>query len=246
MSAVLPPPPPAADVPDVPVGPVASIAAAIAKMQAIKVKLAATSTDGVACFNDMYLQVTQQVNADLKRNFYDDPVFMTELDVTFANLYFAAYDAAGDPAQVPEAWRPLIELRDTPGIEDIQFALAGMNAHINHDLPKAVVDTCLKLNTAPEDGTHHEDYQKVDQLLDDAEEAIRRSLENRLEQAVDSHLATVATLTCNVTMNFARDVAWDNSLRLWQLRDLPGVDKIFLDGLAASTAVASRLLLVAL
>lgn len=224
----------------------ATVAAAIAKMQAIEAKLAATPTDGVACFNDMYLKVTQQVNADLERNFYNDPVFMAELDVTFANLYFAAYDAAGDPAQVPEAWRPLVEERDTPGIEDIQFALAGMNAHINHDLPKAVIDTCLKLNTAPEDGTHHADYQKVDKLLDDAEEAIRQSLENRLEQAVDSHLATVATLTCNLTMNYARDVAWENALRLWELRHLPDVDKIFLDGLAASTAVASRLLLVAL
>jgi len=30
---------------------------------------------------------------------------MTQLDVTFANLYFAAADTAGNPAAVPLAWR---------------------------------------------------------------------------------------------------------------------------------------------
>jgi hypothetical protein len=60
---------------------------------------------------------------------------MSQLDVTFAGLYFDAVEAAGDPAAVPLAWRPLIEERGQPAIEPIQFALAGMNAHINHDLP---------------------------------------------------------------------------------------------------------------
>jgi hypothetical protein len=241
--------PPAPAVPAVPVGPVATIGAAITKMQAIDAQLKPEDPlgfkDGLYCFNNMYLQVTQQVNADLERNFYHDPDFMTALDVTFANLYFAAYDVADTPAQVPPAWRPLVEQRDNHDIEDIQFALAGMNAHINHDLPKAVVDTCVKLTTAPDDGSHHADYQKVDQLLDNAEQAIRQSLETRIEQAVDDHLKAVATLTCNWCMNSARDVAWDNSLLLWAIRDVSLAQTLFLDGLARTTAMASRLLLVA-
>ena len=74
---------------------------------------------------------------------------MTQLDVTFANLYFAAAEAAGNPAAAPLAWRPLIEQRAVAGIEPVQFALAGMNAHINHDLPLAMVSTCAALATAP-------------------------------------------------------------------------------------------------
>ena len=38
---------------------------------------------------------------------------MTELDVKFANMYFAAFDAASDPGAVPLAWRPLAERRET-------------------------------------------------------------------------------------------------------------------------------------
>ena len=96
-----------------------------------------------------------------------------------------------------------------------------MNAHINHDLPLAVVDTCTALATTPQAGSHYDDYQKVDQLLDAAEQAIRQSFENGVELGIDHHLSAVATLTCNWTMNSARDLAWNNALLLWELRDVP-------------------------
>ena len=152
---------------------------------------------------------------------------------------------AGDPAAVPLAWRPLAERRTQAGIEPIQFALAGMNAHINHDLPVAVVSACAALATAPEAGQHFADYQKVDQLLDAAEQSIRQSFESAAELAVDRHLRAVATLTCNWSINTARDLAWNNSLLLWALRDDPPARGLFLDSLATSTALASRMLLVA-
>lgn len=75
----------------------------------------------------------------LGQGLFADPAFMTHLDVAFANLYFGAVDTADNPAAVPLAWRPLVELRADAGIEPIQFALAGMNVHINHDLPLAMV-----------------------------------------------------------------------------------------------------------
>ena len=233
MSAALP-------TPDLPV---TSVAGAIARMQAIGAALPAA--DGFACFNRMYLDVTSQVNSELDQGFYADPAFMTQLDVNFANLYFAAADVAGNPAAVPLAWRPLAEQRAEAGIEPIQFALAGMNAHINHDLPVAVVSTCTSLATSPEVGQHYADYQKVDQLLDAAEQSIRQSFESAPELAVDHHLSAVATLTSNWTMNSARDLAWSNSLLLWELRDIPVARGLLLDNLAAATALASRMLLVA-
>ena len=243
MSAALPSPgaPPAA--PSPPDAPVTSVPGAIARMEAIGAALPAG--DGLACFNRMYLDVTSQVNAQLDQGFYADPTFMTELDVKFANLYFAAADMAGNPADVPLAWRPLVERRGTAGIESIQFALAGMNAHINHDLPMAVVNTCIALATSPEDGDHFADYQKVDQLLDAAEQAIRQSFETAAELDADHHLAAVATLICNWTINGARDLAWNNARLLWAVRDNPLARGLLLDSLATSTALASQMLLVA-
>ncbi len=222
---------------------VTSVTGAITQMEAI----AATTPpgDGLACFNRMYLGVTREVYSELGQRFYADPAFMTALDVAFANLYFAAAAAAGNPAAVPLAWRPLIELRAVAGIEPIQFALAGMNAHINHDLPLAVVSTCAQLATSPAAGPHLADYQKVDQLLDAAEQSVRQSFESAPELAVDRHLQAVSNLVASWTINSARDLAWRNSLLLWELRDIPAARGLLLDSLAAGTATASRMLLVA-
>ena len=220
-----------------------SVAEVIARMETIEAALPAG--DGLACFNRMYLGVTQQVNSRIGQGFFADPAFMTHLDVGFASLYFAAADATGDPASVPLAWRPLVELRAEPGIEPIQFALAGMNAHINHDLPLAMVSTCTALATSPEAGSHYADYQKVDQLLDAAEQSIRQSFESAPELAVDRHLTAVANLVSNWSINSARDLAWDNCLLLWGMRDNPPARDLFLGSLAASAAMASQLLLVA-
>jgi len=223
--------------------PVTSVAEAIARMEAIDA--ATPADDGLACFNRMYLAVTQTVNSELSQGFFADPGFMTTLDVVFANFYFAAADAASEPATVPLAWRPLMEQRATAGIEPIQFALAGMNAHINHDLPVAVVTTCAELGTEPAAGPHFADFQKVDQLLDAAEQSVRQSFESRPELAVDRHLQAVDNLVACWSINSARDLAWQNSLVLWKLRPEPAASGFFLDGLAAATALASRLLLTA-
>jgi hypothetical protein len=224
-------------------GAVTSIAEAIARMEAIDATLPAR--DGLACFNRMYLAVTQTVGQDVGQGFFADPGFMTTLDVVFANLYFAAADAASTPAAVPLAWRPLLEQRANEGIEPIQFALAGMNAHINHDLPVAVVTTCTGLGTAPDAGSHLADFQKVDQLLDAAEESIRHSFESSAELDVDDHLQAVDNLVACWSINSARDVAWRNSLVLWALRSDQAASTLFADGLAAAAALASRLLLTA-
>jgi hypothetical protein len=169
---------------------------------------------------------------------------MTHLDVAFAGLYFGAADAASDPAAVPLAWRPLVEQRANTGIEPVQFALAGMNAHINHDLPLALVATCTALATSPDAGAHYADYQKVDRLLDAAEQSIRESFESAPELAVDHHLAAVNNLIAGWTINSARDLAWNNCLLLWTVRGDPIARGLLADSLASSAALASRLLLV--
>jgi hypothetical protein len=223
--------------------PVTSVAGAITRMEAIATALPAA--DGLACFNRMYLDVTRQVNSQLGQGFFADPAFMTYLDVAFANLYFTAAGTAGDPAAVPLAWRPLVQQRAAAGIEPVQFALAGMNAHINHDLPVAMVSTCTAMATSPDAAPHQADYQKVDQLLDTAEQSIRQSFEDTAELAVDRHLEAVANLVATWTINSARDLAWDNCMLLWTVRDDPIARGLFLDTLATSTALASQMLLVA-
>jgi len=228
----------------IPVGPpVTSVDEAISRMQQIDAAL--PSSDGVACFNRMYLEVTQQVNERIGQGFFSDPGFMQLLDVVFANIYFAAVDAlVNQPTNLPAAWQPLLQARSTTGIFPIQFALAGMNAHINHDLPIAVVQTCTDLGTDPDQGTHHGDYQKVDGLLDAAEQSIRQSFESSVVVQADRHAQAVLDLVGNWSINSARDVAWDTAVALWRCRGIVTVEDLVMNGLARTVAMASRCLLI--
>jgi Family of unknown function (DUF5995) len=224
--------------------PVTSIDDAITRMEQIDAVLPAA--DGLACFNRMYLDVTQQVQARLTQGFFADAAFLAQLDVVFANIYFAAVNAVVEqPANLPAAWAPLLSSRHDAGIFPIQFALAGMNAHINHDLPIAVVQTCTDLGTAPDQGSIHDDYQKVDTLLDAADQSVRQSFESSVVLQADRRAQAVLNLIGNWSINSARDVAWDTALGLWPCRNIATVEDLLMNGLARTVAMASRCLLVA-
>ena len=233
MPVVPPPGPPATSIDDV-----------IARMRTIDAALPAE--DGIACFNRMYLEVTLAVNSQVQQGTFTDPDWVSRLDVVFANRYFAAVDTLSDPsATQPTAWPPLLSSRSNADIEPIQFALAGMNVHINHDLPLAVVATCTELDTAPTDGSHHADYQRVDDLLDAAEQSIRESFEPADVREVDQHVAAVTNLICNWSLNEARDIAWDTALALWTVRDAQLAMQLLTGANARVVAMATKTLLVA-
>jgi len=226
-----------------PAPPAATIDEVIARMRSIDAAL--PSSDGVACFNRMYLEVTLGVSQRVEQGFFGDPAFVSHLDVVFANLYFCAVDAlSGPPSTVPVAWQPLIAARSDSGIEPIQFALAGMNAHINHDLPLAVVTTCTDLATAPNDGCQHDDYEKVGALLATSVESVRQSFEPPDVVAIDQHVAAVANIVGNWSINAAREVAWDTATALWDVRDYQLATQLLTGALARTVAMASRGLLV--
>src|SRR4051812_27446843 len=65
----------------------------------------AVPPDGVACFNGMYLKVTEAVRDALPT--FENQAFIERLDIVFAQFYFEAYAAAAARAWVSRAWQPL-------------------------------------------------------------------------------------------------------------------------------------------
>jgi hypothetical protein len=132
------------------------------------------NNDGLKWFNKLYLMVSQQIDGQPPATAWSDAAWLTELDVVFAGFYFAAIEGFLDNSpDIPSSWDALFEVRNSPNIDRIQFALAGMNAHINHDLALALLKTDASMNLQPAlQSPEHDDYQRVNvilaQLLPDA------------------------------------------------------------------------------
>lgn len=211
--------------------------------------------DGVAVFNRVYLAVTEEVDRRLDAGAFPDREAAITLDVLFAERYLRVAEEgppvshapssegpSGRPALFPACWRPLLQFRRHPGVRPLQFALAGINAHIGHDLALAVVDTCRTLGCEP---AHLEDeFDRVGDLLVSMEERIREDLMPGpdLLQIADP----LTHLLGSWSLERARDATWSAARALWALRKLPDLAEEFGDRLDAAVGFAGRLLLTPL
>ena len=146
------------------------------------IEASAPPSDGVVCFARLYREVTEGVAAELTQGGIADTGFVETLDVHFAGLFFAALDSYGQTGGTPSAWAPLFAQRSRRGIAPLQFALAGMNAHINRDLPVALVTTCRELEARPQGGLSRSTPTSSGwtHLLDHVESAGEELVSNRL------------------------------------------------------------------
>jgi hypothetical protein len=199
--------------------------------------------DGVAVFNRMYLDVTERVAAAIDADDFADAGFMVELDVRFANLWLGAFDAVAAGRKPASAWKPLFEERDTAGLLPIQHALAGMNAHIEHDLPLAVVETCRVRRTSPGATAVRQDYERVNDLLAGVESEIRRSFLTAIGRRVDEEIGAVVHLVSAWNIDKARDLAWVNVETLWTMRELELLYSRYVGMLGHTVGMGSRILL---
>jgi hypothetical protein len=216
-----------------------SIAEVVARMRAIDDAL--PETHGVAHFNRLYLAVTEAVAHDLRTDAFAAPAFLERLDVRFAWLYFDALAAASPPP----AWRPLLGSAERRGILPLQFAFAGMNAHINRDLPVALVETWEELRLEPRaGGPDHADFLRVNEQLAAVEERVKGAYLGGLLGFVDRVLGRADDVAAMWSVVRARDAAWTNGTTLRHLRDAPPLAAEFLASLDRTVGLAGRGLLV--
>lgn len=199
--------------------------------------------DGLRWFNWLYMQVTQAVENRVTKGGFNNPAWLSELDVHFATLYFTALHANLTGSLCPGCWSAMFSVRNQTDIARIQFALAGMNAHINHDLPLAIITTCKSTGKVPQHGTpEYDDYTSLnaamDALINDAKQTLNvRLLGDALPAA--SHIEdTIAAWN----LSAARENAWNTAQNLWQ--EPPAIALAQMDVIDGLTAVISRTLLV--
>jgi hypothetical protein len=108
----------------------------IARMTGLLEPLEATG-DKRRYFHATYLRTTIAVAGEIKRGGFADPGWVEDWDVAFAGLYLDALEAELAGRQPSRPWA--IAFGAPAGLPPLRHVLLGMNAHINFDLPQAIV-----------------------------------------------------------------------------------------------------------
>jgi hypothetical protein len=196
--------------------------------------------DGVRHFNGLYTDVTREVAHRLAAGRFEEPVFMTTLDVEFAGLYL---EAVRSPTTAPRAWQVLFEKRYR-SLAPLRFALAGMNAHINRDLAVALDITATKLDIALErDSARCRDFLRINGILSDLMVQAKAELFSPLDRLADTALGPLDDLGEAWSIIVARDNAWIHGALLHRLTD-PAARDDALRSMDRTAALIGRLLLL--
>jgi hypothetical protein len=199
--------------------------------------------DGLGVFCDVYRRVTALVALRVTDDTFADAAFVEDLDIRFASLFLDVPRDLAARREVSRAWAPLVERRAMRGIWPLQFALAGMNAHINHDLALALVSTCEARGLTPSSPGVHADFDRVNDVLDEVVRPVRQSFLDEHAVRVGAPLSPLADLVSSFSVEKARDAAWAQALVLWNLRELGFVAAAARDALARTVGLVGRQLL---
>src|SRR4051812_20352450 len=91
-------------------------------------------------FHATYLRTTVAVQKALQAGHFLDPAWVEDWDVAFAELYLDALEAALDGRAPSEPWAvAFAATAASPDMPPLRHVLLGMNAHVNADLPQALL-----------------------------------------------------------------------------------------------------------
>ncbi|KAB7745770.1 hypothetical protein GA707_05835 [Nostocoides sp. F2B08] len=207
-----------------------------------RLSVALPAGDGVADFHRMYLHVTERVGEEVAARSFQDAAFMERLDCVFAGLYLDACRAS-DANSRSNAWQPLFELRAQPGTAPLQYALAGMNAHINFDLGLALVRTCRQLGRTLDSPGVRADFLAINELLAAEVQQVRESFLAGAAVDLDRAAAPVLNVVGGWSIEAARDAAWLSATVQWALQGRPDAYAGYLESRSSFVGLVTRQLL---
>jgi hypothetical protein len=224
-----------------------SIAAVVESLRSIDSLLDGTK-DGLKWFNSLYLEVTLAVQKRVASGDFDTlpgAEFIANLDVVFANFYMAALRIWLTGGSTPGSWRVLFEQRPDASLARIQFALAGVNAHINRDLPVAIAQTCTQTNVVPAHATaEYRDYTALNVTLDSLINQAKLELMVNLPGDSLPHAAQLETAVGAWSIVAARESAWVHGEVLFRVGTEPRLTERLVDALDDAAALAGKALLL--
>ena len=90
-------------------------------------------------FHNTYLRTTRAVKEDIDRGRFLDAEWTEEWDLVFAQLDLDALAASESGHELPGPWGVAFTAALDPAMPPLRHVLLGINAHVNYDLPQALL-----------------------------------------------------------------------------------------------------------
>lgn len=167
-------------------------------------------------FLGTYLRTTAAVGQAIDRGVFEDPGWVGEWDVVFAQLYLDAHDASLAEEPIARPWRLAF---DAPArLHPLQHVLLGVNAHVNYDLPQALlgVISVQDFGDAELLDRRRRDHENIDGVL--ASRVAAEDNELPVGTLVDRLLTPLNRLASKRFLREARQKVWHNTYELHTAR----------------------------
>jgi hypothetical protein len=204
-----------ADHPDRP----ASLATLLDEMQE-RLDSLPTSREPLREFLGTYRRTTLAVGTAITSGQFEDPAWVEQWDIRFALLYLDALDAdLSGESTVPRPWRLAFEAPST--LPPLRHVLLGINAHINYDLPQALLTVISDEDFAnPQTLRRRQrDHQRIDSVLSSRVAAEDHELQSKSHVTIlDRALRPFNQLASKRFLHEARLKVWFNTSELQKAR----------------------------
>ena len=165
-------------------------------------------------FLGTYQRTTLAVGKAVDAGEFEDPDWVERWDVAFAELYVDALDAHLGEGTPSRPWRLAFDA--APDLPALRHVLLGINAHVNYDLPQALLAVISDddFTDASLITSRRRDHERIDGVLagrvaaEDAELAVHgRSLSDRVLQPLNR-------LASKRFLRESRMKVWHNTVEL--------------------------------
>jgi hypothetical protein len=165
--------------------------------------------DRRGAFLTIYARVTEAVGDRVENGWFEDPDWVGDYLVAFANLYREAVRdfEAGDLESLADPWQLAFEAAERGNCHVLQDVALGVNAHINYDLALALD----RVGIDPDRSTKHTDHVAVTDVLRLLVDENQATLAEKYDPdiaAIDEMLGRLDDLLSVLTIDECRDSAW--------------------------------------
>jgi hypothetical protein len=180
-------------------------------------------SDANRWFASTYLRTTLAVGKAIRSGRFADSAWVERLDVVFADMYLDAVEAHRAGERPSQPWSVAFEAAaQSPDLPPLRHVLLGINAHINYDLPQALLavmsdddfDDPLVL------AVRKRDHEMIDSILSSrvAAEEIELGAATGGVTTLDRLLRPLNRSASRRFLKEAREKVWSNAIALSRAR----------------------------